>query len=1288
MMKRKDFRTSKTFDGTFQIMSVEHGDDAVELLGENDEEYKRYQIRIYGLTMGGMTVRVDVNNFNPYFYLKVPDNFGKKEMSLIINHIKKDYRIFRKKYNPQTKESEIMYDYTPNILTDKFKLIKREQLIGFTNHKEFKFIKLVFNNQTVMKQVSRIFDKSVEINGCRDASAKRGQGGSIKYELYESNIEPYIRFFHERNIKPSSWVKLGKYSKLNAKNLTVMKYYKLDSYKQIYHHESKAIAPFMTMAFDIECYSSTGGFPKPNLDGDEVIMIGSTFRKYPDKKSCRKVIHTLKKSKPIEGCEIIYCKDEAELLLSWRDMVQEMDPEFIYGYNSNGFDFEYIYERAYKRRLADKKNIKNKRKQKFMHLSRDKTQICEYKEIPLSSSALGQNIHKIIIMNGRIIIDVMKEIQKEHKLDMYKLDHVAEHFTGEKKVDLSPQQLFEKYRSGKKSEIREIGVYCLQDTELCHTLQFKLNTIIKAMKMSNVCYTPLSYIFYRGQGVKIFSLISKNCRDRRMLIPLIKKPYGLSDEEKEIQKAKEAYDGALVIPTDGGLYYDPIVVLDFNSLYPSCQIAWNLSHDTIVTDPKYLNLPGFKYETIKYQKYKLGTVYGKSGKPLKKKANIPDGEVSCTFVQLDDPKSTENKGIIPMSVKTLLDTRKEIKKELKKVEYGSEEYMLLDCEQLAYKLVANSIYGQCGAGTSPIYYKHVAACTTSKGREMLQKAKDVAITNYKDVDCIYGDSVPGYTPVMVRDPITNIIKFKRIEDLIYSNVEWSNDYKGLFNNKYKEFSTLTSYEVWTDDGWAKINKVIRHKTPKTLYRVMTNNGLVDVTEDHSLLDNNCNEIKPDKCIIGKTSLLHSYPSEFPSFKELIISDIDPYTQGNIHSGTDESISNEIMFGDYDVRYLYLHGYAYHNYVEYKEPFVIYNKTQKKASELYYLAKSVGYDVEIESDYTLNIMRTKKSTRVGSFVKNIIDLGTTSRSSYVYDLETSKSRFQAGIGNIIVKNTDSNFYKVNGLLQKVPEEIKKLGPDATKKEIIKMAIARGHEMSETINKAINKLGVINFAYEKTLLPFIIITKKRYYGRLYENDPEKYINKVMGLAIVRRNYCAYVKEIQKTLLNMLMEEYDINVQKVKDFIKDRLTRLVNQEVPLKDLVISASLKDEYKNPTGTVHWVVAQEMKARGETVNSNDRIAYAYAMHQPEYNTLGRPKKPKIVDVAMEYKHMVETYKQYDPEIYITNQIYEPISQILNLAFGKDECKKIFDDAIARSQQKKIEIYGSPVIPTRGKNNKK
>jgi DNA polymerase elongation subunit (family B) len=297
------------------------------------------------------------------------------------------------------------------------------------------------------------------------------------------------------------------------------------------------------------------------------------------------------------------------------------------------------------------------------------------------------------------------------------------------KDDVGPQDIFRLHR-GSAADRATIGAYCIQDCDLVLELYKKLEVFNNAMSMANVCTVPISYIFVRGQGIKIESLIFKACRERGTLIPVLSQPRGGGPED--------SYEGAIVFDPVPGFYHkSPIGVADFASLYPSSIESENISHDSLVWvkdytyegdligvvygDDTYDAHPGYAYTDIEFDLWRPDPE-DKRKHPEKKKAGLR----VCRYAQpLDGSKST-----LPEIIRQLLAARKAKRKEAEK-ETNPERAALLDAEQLAYKLTANSLYGQLGSSTFKIRLQHLAASVTAYGRKQIMFAKAV-------IDRFYG----------------------------------------------------------------------------------------------------------------------------------------------------------------------------------------------------------------------------------------------------------------------------------------------------------------------------------------------------------------------------------------------------------------------------------------------------------------------------------------------------------------------------------------------------------------------
>jgi DNA polymerase delta subunit 1 len=282
----------------------------------------------------------------------------------------------------------------------------------------------------------------------------------------------------------------------------------------------------------------------------------------------------------------------------------------------------------------------------------------------------------------------------------------------------------------------------------------KLDTLVNARGMADVCRVPIQYIFLRGQGIKIFSAVVYQASKRNQIIMT-----------QDGYEGDSSYEGAIVLPPKIGMYLDqPIPVLDFNSLYPSNMIAFNLSPDTLVyvktftatgkkirqegSDGVELVARGYKIDEISYD------TFGED--------KAPSGRITCGFVQPNtDPRTV---GILPLTLDILLKKRKETRKLMETIEDESQK-SVLNGLQLAYKVVANSVYGQCGSSTSPIRKLEVAACTTAAGRQRIRDAKMIVETEFGG-EVIYGDTDSIFIKFATKDLAESIELGKKAADRI------------------------------------------------------------------------------------------------------------------------------------------------------------------------------------------------------------------------------------------------------------------------------------------------------------------------------------------------------------------------------------------------------------------------------------------------------------------------------------------------------------------------------------------
>ena len=641
------------------------------------------------------------------------------------------------------------------------------------------------------------------------------------------------------------------------------------------------------------------------LEGDKVTFIGTTFMRVGETEPYLNYMAVLGDCDEI-GIEksetIVECfETERDMLVGWTEMMQECHPDILIGYNTFGFDWKFICQRAEELNcMRPKYNDSGSEDIWFSELSRNKNEFCNKieKEIRVASGT-----HQMVYMDlpGIIQIDLYNYFRREVNLGSYKLNDVASHFIGDMvkgwdklddttviksgnlmglqkgnfvcfelighsvdsykngkkfkviqldeekgefivegnidpradrklrwglgKDDITPHQIFE-LANGSSSDRAIIAKYCFQDCNLVHHL-FRKNDILTGMsEQAAICSVPIDFVVMRGQGIKLLSFIAKKCRQKNTLMPVVEKPEGGG-----------SYEGAICLLPKTGLYTeDPVAVNDYSSLYPSCMISENISHDSKVWTKeydlggdllsttgerssdgtfKYDDLDGYEYVDVEYDRYEW------IAKPdRKKEEKIKVGTKICRFAQFPD----NEKAIMPAILQGLLAARKATRakikfktitmkngdthsgllsktddkytitsvslenEQLKKVNtivnkcdvadtkdtYDTFMKNVYNQRQASIKIVANSLYGQCGAKTSSFYDIDIAASTTATGRKLLIYSKRIIEEVYGDAVCdtkygkvktnaeyIYGDTDSVFFTFHLKDMEGNKITGKK-----------------------------------------------------------------------------------------------------------------------------------------------------------------------------------------------------------------------------------------------------------------------------------------------------------------------------------------------------------------------------------------------------------------------------------------------------------------------------------------------------------------------------------------------
>jgi DNA polymerase delta subunit 1 len=618
---------------------------------DTDDEHL---VSIFGKMEDGRSICV-TTAFTPYFFIKLPERVTQQTIQEI-------YRVIDKKC------PECLISYS---------IMKSKDVWGFQNNKEFAYMKLDFKNLKSRRRVDYTLKNPIQMSY-----------GTERFKVFESNIDPVLRLMHRTGIQSTGWLNSGD-SCVRTHLAKVDIDLFCNDWRTLKPIARDDIAPFVVASFDIECNSSTGKFPDPNVRDDACFQIAISLCKFGSAEPYDKTCLCYKKTDPnIEDSNVISFDTEREMLEAFHTYLHEKDVDIMTGWNIFGFDLDYIYTRAFMTGCNPE----------FFKLGKLKSQECEISIKKLSSSALGDNVLKLLPMSGRFVFDMFHEVKKGYKLDSYSLNNVSKLYLGDQKIDMPAKEMFARYVEGDPVKLREVAEYCIKDTLLPHKLMKKMCILLNLLEMAKATWVPLCFLVERGQQIKVFSQLTKKAREMGFMVPTIR--YG--------QLPEEPYEGATVLEAHKGAYYTPITALDFEALYPSIMMAHNLCYSSYVMNEKdYGNVPGIEYETFKI------------------------GDRTYKFAQ-DVPS------LLPAILLELKQFRKKAKKDMAAATgYMKEVY---NGKQLAYKISMNSVYGFTGAGKGILPCVPIASTTTFRGRAMIEETKNYVEKNFPGAKVRYGDT--------------------------------------------------------------------------------------------------------------------------------------------------------------------------------------------------------------------------------------------------------------------------------------------------------------------------------------------------------------------------------------------------------------------------------------------------------------------------------------------------------------------------------------------------------------------
>ncbi|CAK9012010.1 unnamed protein product [Durusdinium trenchii] len=333
---------------------------------------------------------------------------------------------------------------------------------------------------------------------------------------------------------------------------------------------------------------------------------------------------------------------------------------------------------------------------------------------------------------GRLLLNVWRVLRGEAKLQTSSLQTAVHVLLGETLPLVLHAKMAERWRGTPESRSEALQIL-LGETSCCLRLLDALNVLPRAAETARMLGLDVLSVLSRGSQYRVEGLLTRAAHQDQMLL--------LSPSRVQVASQRGAECIPLVMEPRSGFYFDPVVVLDFQSLYPSIIIAYNLCFSTCV---------GRLQEHLKGATAKLGVLEA---------YQQPHCRAEDLFVTPNEAiflKRSKKAGILPRMLFEILQTRIMVKKALKELQKpgasAEARARLLDARQFGLKMIANVTYGYTGAsfsGRMPCV--DLADAIVQTARRTLERAIRWVEQHIPRAEVLYGDTdsmfvrLPGHS---------------------------------------------------------------------------------------------------------------------------------------------------------------------------------------------------------------------------------------------------------------------------------------------------------------------------------------------------------------------------------------------------------------------------------------------------------------------------------------------------------------------------------------------------------------
>uniref|UniRef100_A0A2I3GG01 DNA polymerase n=1 Tax=Nomascus leucogenys TaxID=61853 RepID=A0A2I3GG01_NOMLE len=423
---------------------------------------------------------------------------------------------------------------------------------------------------------------------------------------------------------------------------------------------------------------------------------------------------------------------ERTLLGFFLAKVHKIDPDIIVGHNIYGFELEVLLQRINVCKAPHWSKIGRLKRSNMPKLG--------------GRSGFGERNATC----GRMICDVEISAKELIRCKSYHLSELVQQILKTERVVIPMENIQNMY--SESSQLLYLLEHTWKDAKFILQIMCELNVLPLALQITNIAGNIMSRTLMGGRSERNEFLLLHAFYENNYIVPdkqIFRKPQQkLGDEDEEIDgdtnkykkgRKKAAYVGGLVLDPKVGFYDKFILLLDFNSLYPSIIQEFNICFTTV--------------QRVASEAQKV----------------TEDGEQQ-QIPELPDPSL--EMGILPREIRKLVERRKQVKQLMKQQDLNPDLILQYDIRQKALKLTANSMYGCLGFSYSRFYAKPLAALVTYKGREV-NVSLCVMVTVFllifiifMNLEVIYGDT----DSIMINTNSTNLEEVFKLGNKVKSEV--------------------------------------------------------------------------------------------------------------------------------------------------------------------------------------------------------------------------------------------------------------------------------------------------------------------------------------------------------------------------------------------------------------------------------------------------------------------------------------------------------------------------------------